>query len=67
MAIERLEPLSSDRSLRRGGRRVDHRKVISGVLWRRRSGSPWRELPEAYGNWKTVDNRYRRCSGDRSV
>lgn len=36
-----------------------------GVL-RTRSGSPWRDLPEAYGNWKTVYNRHRRWSGERT-
>jgi len=38
--------------------------VINGVIWRTRSGSPWRDLPGVYGNWKTVYNRHRRWSGD---
>jgi len=38
--------------------------VINGVLWRTRTGSPWRDLPTAYGNWKTVYSRHRRWSGD---
>jgi transposase len=40
--------------------------VINGVIWRTRSGSLWRELPEVYGNWKTVSNRHRRWSGYRT-
>lgn len=40
--------------------------VINGVIWRTRSGSPWRDLPAEYGNWKTVYNRHRRWSADRS-
>jgi transposase len=60
----RLEPLLPDRSPRRGGRWIDHRLVINGVIWRTRSGSPWRDLPGVYGNWKTVYNRHRRWSGD---
>jgi transposase len=40
--------------------------VIDGVIWRTRSGSPWRDLPAEYGNWKTVYNRHRRWSGDRT-
>jgi transposase len=59
----RLEPLLPDRSPCRGGRWADHRMVINGVLWRTRSSAPWRDLPGAYGNWKTVYNR-RRWSGD---
>ncbi len=60
----RLEPLLPDRTPRRGGRWVDHRAVIDGVLWRTRTGSPWRDLPAEYGHWKTVYNRHRRWSAD---
>jgi transposase len=61
---EQLEPLLPDRMPRRGGRWCDHRMVINGVLWRTRTGSPWRDLPLSYGNWKTVYSRHRRWSGD---
>jgi len=60
----RLEPLLPGQDRRRGGQWVDHRRVIDGVLWRTRTGSPWRDLPGSYGNWKTVYNRHRRWSGD---
>jgi transposase len=43
---------------------MDHRKVVDGVLWRTRTGSPWRDLPSSYGHWKTVYNRHRRWSAD---
>lgn len=59
-----LEPLLPDRTPCRGGRWVDHRVVVNGVLWRTRTGSPWRDLPAAYGSWKTVYSRHRRWSGD---
>lgn len=38
--------------------------MLNGVLWRTRTGSPWRDLPESYGCWKTVYNRHRRWSAD---
>jgi len=38
--------------------------VINGVLWRTRTGSPWRDLPAEFGNWKTVYMRHRRWSMD---
>src|SRR5450631_4276558 len=60
----KLEPLLPDRTPIRGGRWMDHRQVIDGVLWRTRSGCAWRDLPPEYGNWKTVYNRHRRWSGD---
>jgi transposase len=60
----RLEPLLPERKPCRGGRWADHRTVLNGVFWRTRTGSPWRDLPGEYGNWKTVYNRHRRWSGD---
>ena len=53
-----------DRAPRRGGRWADHRRVLNGVFWRTRSGSPWRDLPSEYGHGKTVYNRHRRWSAD---
>lgn len=38
--------------------------MVNAVLWRTRTGSPWRDLPAAYGRWKTVYNRHRRWSAD---
>lgn len=38
--------------------------MINGILFRTRAGCPWRDLPECYGNWKTVYGRHRRWSGD---
>ena len=38
----------------------DHRKVNNGIFWVLRSGAPWRDIPEWYGNWKTVYDRFRR-------
>lgn len=49
---------------RRGGRWCDHRVVIDGILFRIRTGIPWRDLPERFGSWKTVYERHRRWSAD---
>ncbi|MGW1998355.1 IS5 family transposase [Embleya sp. NPDC001921] len=49
---------------RRGGRWRDHRQVIDGVLFRIRTGTQWRDLPERFGPWKTVHERHRRWSAD---
>jgi transposase len=38
--------------------------VVNGVLFRVRTGVPWRDLPERYGSWKTVYERHRRWSAD---
>lgn len=43
---------------------MDHRQMINAVLWRTRTGSPWRDVPASYGNWKTIYNRHRLWSAD---
>ena len=36
------------------------RHFVEAVLWWRRTGVPWRDLPPAFGPWKTVFNRFDR-------
>ena len=38
----------------------DHRPVVEAILWRLRTGAPWRDLPERYGPWQSVYTRFRR-------
>jgi transposase len=47
-----------------GGRWRDHRMVINGILWKLRTGAPWRDLPERYGPWTTCHDRYVRWRRD---
>lgn len=49
---------------RRGGRWNDHRTMLNGMLWILRSGAPWRDLPERYGNFKSVNHRFNRWRRD---
>lgn len=42
----------------------DHRQVIEGIVYRARTGCPWRDLPAEFGPWQTVWKRHRRYSGD---
>ena len=44
---------------RRGRQWEDHRRVIDGILWILNTGAPWRDLPERFGAWKTVYERFR--------
>jgi transposase len=44
----------------RGVARVDDRRVINGIFYVLRTGSPWRDLPARYGPPTTVYNRYNR-------
>ena len=58
-----IEPLLPQAGLR-SGRWRDHRQVINGILWKLRTGAPWRDLPERYGPWKTCHERLRRWTAD---
>jgi putative transposase len=50
-------------SQRGAGRRgSDDRQFVEAVLWWRRTGVPWRDLPSEFGPWKTVFNRFDRWS-----
>ena len=42
----------------RGRRGRDDRNFLEAVLWIHRTGAPWRDLPDAFGSWKTVYNRF---------
>jgi len=52
--------LEAERGAGRRGR--DDRSFIEAVLWWRRTGVPWRDLPDEFGPWKTVFNRFDRWS-----
>jgi len=53
-----IEPLLPQKS--RGVERVDDRRVLNGIVWRLRSGSPWVEIPERYGSSTTCYNCFMR-------
>ena len=43
-----------------GGRAEDNRLFVNAVIWIARSGAPWRDLPERFGNWNSVFQRFNR-------
>jgi transposase len=51
-----IQPLLPNKP--RGVPRVDDRRVLNGILWRFRTGSPWAEIPERYGPSTTCYNRF---------
>src|SRR5262245_53580006 len=56
---ERLRPVLPQQ--RPGPRsRLGDRLFIDAVLYRAKTGMPWRDLPERFGPWKTVYNRFAR-------
>ena len=53
-----LEPLLPGRRGLWGGVAHDNRRFINAVMWILRTGSPWRDLPEDYGDWKNTHRRF---------
>ena len=53
--IEPLMPMD-----RRGPKPRNNRQIMNGMFYVLRTGSPWRDLPERYGPYTTVYNRFNR-------
>ena len=53
-----IKPLLPNKS--RGVPRVDDQRVLNGIFYRLRTGIPRRDLPECYGPYTTVYNRFNR-------
>jgi AcrR family transcriptional regulator len=49
---------------RRGRPWGDHRQTLEAILWRYRTGCPWRDVPAEFGPWQTLWKRHRRWSAD---
>ena len=56
----RLEPHLPGKKSDSGVTGKDNRLFLEAVLWRVRTGLPWRDLPSAFGNWNSVFRRFRR-------
>jgi transposase len=61
---ERIESLMPSSNGSRGRPFQDHRLIVEGIIYRFRTGIPWRDLPETFGPWQTVWKRHRRFSAD---
>src|SRR5882757_5477137 len=64
VVIEPLLPVSNGRS----GRWRDHRQVINGILWKLRTGAPWKTCHERHRRWSadgTWDKGPGCCAGER--
>src|SRR5438309_11797925 len=66
-AWERMAPLIIGRPDQKGSTGSDNRMFVEGVLWIVRTGSPWRDLPAAFGEWNSVFRRFSRWSRIRCL
>ena len=60
--IEALLPVRTGPVSKRGDR-----DFVNAVIWRTKTGVFWRDLPERFGSWKTVYNRFSRWANKTGV
>ena len=57
-----FKPFVTVKGPKRGRPAGNHRLVLDGVFWIARTGAPWRDLPDDFGNWNSVYQQFRRWS-----
>lgn len=55
-----IEPLLPGRVGAPGRSGKDNRRFVDAIVWIAKAGVPWRDLPERFGNWNSVVQRYNR-------
>ena len=59
---DRIQDILPGREGPVGGTAADNRLFVEAVLFRFRAGIPWRDLPERFGDWKIVYQRFNRSA-----
>jgi transposase len=57
---DRIQDLLPGRPGQHGGVARDNRLFVDAVLWIGKTGAPWRDLPERFGDWNSVWKRFDR-------
>ncbi|WP_437087135.1 IS5 family transposase [Streptomyces sp. enrichment culture] len=60
---DRIEPLMPADPVR-GRRWADHRRTLEAIAWKYRTNSPWRDMPDELGSFKTAHKRLIRWALD---
>ena len=55
-----IEPLLPGRVGAPGRPGMDNRRFVNAIVWIAKTGVPWRDLPETFGKWNSVFQRYNR-------
>jgi transposase len=59
-AWERVKDRCPGRPGQPGWIAKDNRLFLDAILWIAKTGAPWRDLPERFGNWNSVWKRFDR-------
>src|SRR3954466_1017702 len=59
-AWEKIASLLPGKASDPGATAKDNRLFLEAVLWRVRTGVPWRDLPSGFGHWNSLFQRFRR-------
>lgn len=46
---------------------MDMRRTVDGIVWRFRTGVPWRDVPVRFGNWNSIYGRFADWSRDGTL
>ncbi len=57
---EKISPLVPGKASDCGVTAADNRLFLEAILWRVRTGAPWRDVPDYFGNWNSIFQRFRR-------
>jgi len=57
---EQISPHLPGQKQHPGRTAEDNRLFVNAVFWIAKTGAPWRDLPERFGNWNSIFQRYNR-------
>jgi transposase len=46
---------------------TDRRTALNGIFWILRTGAAWRDLPEEFGNWRTIYGLFDKWNADGTI
>jgi len=56
----KIEPYLPGRDGDPGKTAEDNRLFVNAVVWIAKTGAPWRDLPERFGKWNSIFQRFNR-------